>query len=82
MGSIALSLEDFKIHGALIPPIGLGTFQGSDGNSPVKGVVLKALRLGYRHIDTASAYGNERDVGEAIKECGIPRKDIFITTKL
>lgn len=82
MHSAALSLEDFKIHGALIPPIGLGTFQGDDGNSRVKGVVLKALRLGYRHIDTAPAYGNERDVGQAIKECGIPRKDIFITTKL
>jgi alcohol dehydrogenase (NADP+) len=82
MGSIALSLKDFKVHDALIPPIGLGTFQGDDGNSRVKGIVLQALRLGYRHIDTASAYGNERDVSEAIKECGVPRKEIFITTKL
>jgi diketogulonate reductase-like aldo/keto reductase len=48
----------------------------------VKEVVLKALQQGYRHIDTAAAYRNEKEVGEAIKESGIGRKEIFVTTKL
>jgi diketogulonate reductase-like aldo/keto reductase len=60
----------------------LGTFQSEEGNSKVKEAVLAALRNGFRHIDTAGAYGNERQVGEAIKESGIPRAEIFVTTKL
>jgi alcohol dehydrogenase (NADP+) len=44
--------------------------------------VKLALQLGYRHIDGASAYGNEREIGEAIKESGIPREEIFVTSKL
>ncbi|KAF2791528.1 Aldo/keto reductase [Melanomma pulvis-pyrius CBS 109.77] len=72
----------FKVKNVFIPAVGLGTFQGDDGNDKVKEVVLQALKVGYRHIDTAAAYGNERQVGEAIKESGIPREDIFITTKL
>jgi diketogulonate reductase-like aldo/keto reductase len=47
-----------------------------------KGAVLMALRAGYRHIDTARIYGNEADVGEAVRESGIPREEIFVTTKL
>ena len=72
----------FDVQGCLIPAVGLGTFQGDDGNSLVKEAVLAAFRKGYRHIDTAAAYGNEREVGEAIKESGIPRSEIFVTTKL
>ncbi|EGR49595.1 uncharacterized protein TRIREDRAFT_106493 [Trichoderma reesei QM6a] len=65
-----------------LPAIGLGTFQGDEGNSKVKEAVKTALQLGYRHIDGASAYGNEREIGEAIKEIGIPRNEIFVTSKL
>ena len=72
----------FEIQGCFIPAIGLGTFQGDLGNSLVKQTVAAALRKGYRHIDTAAAYGNEKEVGEAIKESGLPRTEIFITTKL
>ena len=74
--------ETFSIYGVDVPAVGLGTFQGESDNSCVKEVVLKALRLGYKHIDTATAYGNEKEVGEAIKASGISRNDIFITTKL
>ncbi|EHA27149.1 hypothetical protein ASPNIDRAFT_170262, partial [Aspergillus niger ATCC 1015] len=64
------------------PAVGLGTFQGDAGNRGVKEAVLQALRCGYRHIDTATAYGNEIEVGEAIKESRIPREEIIVTTKL
>ncbi|KAL4970911.1 NADP-dependent oxidoreductase domain-containing protein [Aspergillus stella-maris] len=60
----------------------LGTFQGDAGNGKVKEAVLYALSKGYRHFDTATAYGNEVEVGDAIRESGIPRNEIFITTKL
>ncbi|KAL7823709.1 aldo-keto reductase [Trichoderma gracile] len=69
-------------NGQSLPAIGLGTFQGDKGNSKVKEAVKTALRLGYRHIDGASAYGNEKEIGEAIKESGIPRSEIFVTSKL
>ena len=72
----------FTANGIPIPAVGFGTFQGDHGNSKVKEVVLAALRAGYRHIDTAAAYGNEKQVGEAIQESGIAREEIFVTTKL
>ena len=72
----------FKINSVSIPAVGVGTFQSSDGNAQVKDAVLKALKHGYRHIDTAASYGNESMIGEAIKESGIPREEIFVTTKL
>jgi len=72
----------FKVNGVSIPAVGIGTFQGDDGNGNAKEIVLKALKSGYRHIDTAAAYGNEREIGEAIKESGIRREQIFVTTKL
>lgn len=72
----------FKASGILIPAIGFGTFQtGEDGQS-VKNVVIQALRNGYTHIDTAVGYGNEKEVGDAIRESGIDRDKLFITTKL
>ncbi|KAF8862531.1 hypothetical protein BDZ45DRAFT_616832 [Acephala macrosclerotiorum] len=74
--------RSFNIGGVSLPAVGFGTFQGEDGNSKVKEAVLAALRNGSRHIDTAAAYGNEREVGDAIKESGIPRAEIFVTTKL
>jgi len=67
-------------NGVEIPKIGLGTWFISD--ETVAQAVKDAVELGYRHIDTAQAYGNERGVGEGIKACGINRADLFITTKL
>lgn len=67
-------------NGVEIPVIGLGTWLIDD--SVVEEAVIKAIKLGYRHIDTAEAYGNERGVGEAIKHCGVPREELFIQTKV
>lgn len=67
-------------NGVLVPQLGLGTWfiTGDDAKNAVK----NAISLGYRHIDTAEAYGNEYEVGLGIKESGIKREDIFIQTKL
>lgn len=67
--------------GISMPVIGLGVFQVDDA-SRCEQIVLDALHAGYRLIDTAAAYGNEEAVGRAVKRSGIPRKDIFITTKV
>jgi len=64
----------------LIPQLGLGVWQISSAKT--SDVVLAALEARYRHIDTASAYGNEESVGAAIRISGIPRESIFVTTKL
>jgi 2,5-diketo-D-gluconate reductase A len=63
-----------------IPRLGLGVWQVPDGPECVN-AVRWALELGYRHIDTAQAYGNEESVGVGIRESGVPREEIFITTK-
>lgn len=68
-------------NGVKMPMLGLGVFKVGDG-SPVKNSVTSALKYGYRHIDTASAYGNEEGVGEAIKRSEIAREELFITTKV
>jgi len=68
-------------NGVEMPCIGLGTWKMSAG-SETKEACMSALNAGYRLIDTAAMYGNEKDVGEAVRECGIPRNDIFVTTKL
>jgi len=66
-----------------MPAIGIGCWMGAVGESQeVTDMVLKALSLGYRHIDTASNYGNEYSVGKAIRESNIPRSEIFLVTKL
>lgn len=76
------SLTDcYKLGGVEIPCIGLGTWQTNEGDEVIS-AVLDALRLGYRHIDTAAAYGNERGVGEAVRRSGVPRGELFITSKL
>ena len=64
-----------------MPYFGLGVFQVHDGEE-VKQAVKYALSAGYRHMDTASLYGNEHGVGQAIGESGVPRKDIFVTSKV
>ena len=66
--------------GNVIPTVGLGVWQVPDGPECVE-AVRTGLEIGYRHIDTAQAYGNEESVGRAMKESGLPRQDIFITTK-
>src|SRR5829696_4224848 len=68
-------------NGVEIPILGLGVFKASAGDEAQQ-AVRWALSAGYRHIDTASIYGNEADVGEAIRQSGIPREEIFVTTKL
>ncbi len=74
--------ENFIMHnGVAIPKIGFGTWQIKEGDDGYRST-LYALKVGYRHIDTAAAYGNEKSVGRAIKDSGIPRQDIFVTTKL
>ena len=68
-------------NGVKIPAIGFGTWQVADGEEAYSSC-LNALRAGYRHIDTAFAYGNEQSVARAIKDFCIDRKEVFITTKL
>lgn len=64
-----------------MPALGFGTF-GLPADGTTKRCVLAALKAGYRHIDTAHAYLNEREVGEAIKESGVKREGIWLTTKI
>ncbi len=68
-------------NGVQIPCVGFGTWQTPDGEVAVASVKA-ALEAGYRHIDTASAYGNEESVGRAVRESGMARQDIFVTSKL
>jgi diketogulonate reductase-like aldo/keto reductase len=67
-------------NGVEIPAIGLGVFQTPPEETAR--AVEAALAVGYRHIDTAAAYGNEREVGEAIRRSGLDRDDVFIETKV
>lgn len=68
-------------NGKSIPQVGLGVWQSPQG-APTQNAVRAALELGYRHIDTARVYRNEHDVGAAIRVSGIPRDQVFVTTKL
>ncbi len=67
--------------GTRIPRLGLGVFQTPPGET-TRNAVRWALEAGYRHIDTAAMYGNEPDVGSAIRASGLPREEVFVTTKL
>ena len=67
-------------NGIEMPMVGFGVYQVSDEDT--EKVVLEALKAGYRLLDTAAVYGNEAGVGRAIKASGIPREEIFVTTKL
>ena len=73
-------MDVIESHGAKIPVIGFGTMTLKD-NLCVE-LVEAALHLGYRHLDTAQNYGNEREVGEGFRASGVPREDVFITTKV
>ena len=68
-------------NGVKIPLLGLGVYQIPQGQATVD-AVASALKSGYRHIDTAAIYGNEGDVGAGMKQSGVAREDIFLTTKL
>jgi methylglyoxal/glyoxal reductase len=68
-------------NGVEIPRLGLGVFQTARGEE-TRAAVRAALAAGYRHVDTARIYGNEADVGAAIKESDVPRSEVFVTTKL
>ena len=68
-------------NGVVMPQFGLGVYSIPEGEITYNSV-LAALKAGYRHIDTAHAYGNERSVGRAIKDSGIPRDSIWVTSKL
>lgn len=67
-------------NGVTIPKLGLGTWFIDDDKAAQ--AVFDAVGIGYRHIDTAQAYENERGIGEGVRKCGIPRNDLFITSKL
>lgn len=67
-------------NGVEIPQLALGTWLIDD--SAVSQAVMNAISLGYRHIDTAQAYGNERGVGEGVRKSGVPREKIFVTSKV
>ncbi len=68
------------VTGAEMPLLGLGTWQLR--GDAAREAVLAALDAAYRHLDTATMYGNEREIGEALRESGLPREEIFLTTKL
>ena len=73
--------ETFTLpNGVEIPKLGLGTWMIDDDK--VAEAVKAAVKLGYRHIDTAQAYANERGVGEGVRDCGVARDELFVTTKL
>src|SRR5918911_5530172 len=73
--------ETYKLtNGVEIPKLGLGTWM--IGNTDVVQAVKDAVAIGYRHIDTAQAYGNEAGVGDAIRTCGLSRDELFLTSKL
>lgn len=81
MASVQNTAKKFTLNtGAQIPAVGLGTWQSKP--KEVQDAVEAALARGYRHIDTAFAYGNEKEVGDGIKASGVPREEIWLTTKL
>src|ERR1700742_3828522 len=67
-------------NGVTMPALGFGVFQSPPEETAA--AVETALRDGYRHIDTAAAYGNEREVGEAVRDSGLDRSDVFLETKI
>lgn len=67
-------------NGVEMPALGLGVFQTPPPET--RAAVTAAIELGYRHIDTAAAYGNEREVGQALRDSGVPRDDLFVETKI
>lgn len=79
--SIEITTSVELSHGGPIPLFGLGTFRTPKGEQ-ARSAVRWALEVGYRHIDTAAIYGNEADVGAALRDHGVDREEVFVTTKL
>jgi 2,5-diketo-D-gluconate reductase B len=73
-------MQVVESHGARIPAVGLGTMTLKE--AVCVDLVQAALHLGYRHLDTAQMYGNEREVGEGLRASGVKREDVFVTTKI
>lgn len=73
-------LPHVRAHGARIPSLGLGTWQVT--GRAAQEIVERALELGYRHLDTAQAYGNEGEIGRALERSGVDRDEVFVTTKV
>lgn len=73
-------MQYVDVQGARVPALGLGTWQLA--GRACRDTVAKALELGYRHIDTAQAYGNEAEIGSAVQAGGVPRGDLWLTTKI
>ena len=73
-------MQIIEANGARIPTLGLGTWQLN--GSPGTRIVEQALRLGYRHVDTAEMYANEREVGDGLRASGVKRDDVFVVTKI
>lgn len=68
-------------NGVEMPYLGLGVYKSADGKE-VEQAIQWAVETGYRHIDTASVYNNEKGVGNAVRKCGVPRSELFVTTKV
>jgi 2,5-diketo-D-gluconate reductase A len=76
-----MTISTFRLNNDVVmPSIGFGVFQSAPEETTA--AVAEALRVGYRHIDTAAAYGNEREVGEAVRRSGLSRDEVFLETKL
>ena len=75
-------MMEYKVlnNGLKMPMVGLGVYNISDGET--QRVVENAVSVGYRSIDTAAMYYNEKGVGNAVRKCGVPRGELFITTKI
>ncbi|KAJ7874823.1 NADP-dependent oxidoreductase domain-containing protein [Mycena olivaceomarginata] len=81
----AAEIPLFKLKdGSTIPSVGMGCYMGGGAftEKQVHDMCRKAIKAGYRHFDTATGYGNEQQVGDAIRDSGIPRSEFYITTKL
>lgn len=80
--SLQINKDVFTLNnGDKIPAVGLGTWRATEEGA-ARNSVKVALQNGYRHIDTAAIYGNEEEVGQGIKDSGVPREEIYVTTKL
>src|SRR6266545_5284046 len=79
-GTPIVEVHVVEAHGARIPLIGLGTWD-LRGRTCAR-LTEQALRLGYRHVDTAEMYDNEREVGEGLRASGVPRNEVFVVTKV
>jgi len=81
MNKLSITNKKKLNNGVEIPLFGLGTYLNDNGEAAIESM-LYALKIGYRHLDTAAMYNNELEVGEAVQRSGIPREEIFVTTKL